>query len=188
MSASIPAATDTGPGSPPRLGAARFLRPVAVLVAVGRARAGLQRLDLVADQLGDPVDLAPKGIELRPKEIGLARTLMDATTEDFQIEAEHDEYAHALEQVVEARLAGLEPPHAPKSRVLPPGGTVTDLMAVLERALADAREQHPKTSDAVRSTSSTRTTKKTTDRKTTGKPLSVDVPKAPARKGRTPPT
>ncbi|MER7708643.1 hypothetical protein ABTX81_37910 [Kitasatospora sp. NPDC097605] len=28
-----------------------------------------------------------------------------------------------------------------------------DLMALLERALADAREQHPKTSDAVKGTS-----------------------------------
>ncbi|MFG2919015.1 hypothetical protein ACGF0D_39825 [Kitasatospora sp. NPDC048298] len=66
---------------------------------------------------------------------------------------EHDEYAHALEQVVEARIADLEPPHAPESRVLPPGGTVMDLTGVLERALAVAQEQHPKTSGAVKSTS-----------------------------------
>ncbi|MGE7436982.1 non-homologous end joining protein Ku [Kitasatospora sp. NPDC001175] len=105
------------------------------------------------DEIRSAAGIAPEGIELRPKEVQLARTLMDAITEDFQPEAEHDEYAHALEQVVEARLAGLEPPHAPESRVLPPGGTVMDLMAVLERALADAQEQHPKSSGAVKSTS-----------------------------------
>ncbi|MFI6850440.1 hypothetical protein OG535_40380 [Kitasatospora sp. NBC_00085] len=92
---------------------------------------------------------------------------MDAVTEDFHIEAEHDEYNQALEQVVEARLAGIEPPHAPESRVLPPGGTVTDLMAVLERALADAQEQHPTATDAVKSTSSTQSAAKPAARKTT---------------------
>ncbi|MFJ9447131.1 Ku protein [Kitasatospora sp. NPDC101235] len=97
--------------------------------------------------------IAPEDVQLRPKEVALARNLMDAVTEDFHIEAEHDQYTHALEQVVEARLAGIEPPHAPESRVLPPGGTALDLMAVLERALANAREQHPKSSDAVKSTS-----------------------------------
>ncbi|MFJ2582944.1 hypothetical protein [Kitasatospora aureofaciens] len=99
------------------------------------------------DEIRSAAGIAPEGVQLRPKEIALARSLMDAVTEDFHIEAEHDQYAHALEQVVEARLAGIEPPHAPKSRVLPPGGTVMDLMTVLERALADAQEQHPKTSD-----------------------------------------
>ncbi|WP_153471734.1 non-homologous end joining protein Ku [Streptomyces kaniharaensis] len=107
------------------------------------------------DEIRSAAGIAPEGIQLRPKEVQLARTLMDAITSDFHIEAEHDEYAHALEQVVEARLAGLEPPHASESRVLPPGGTVMDLMAVLERALADAREQHPKTSGAVKTTGTT---------------------------------
>lgn len=97
---------------------------------------------------------------------------MDAITEDFHIEAEHDEYAHALEQVVEARLAGIEPPHAPESRVLPPGGAVLDLTAVLERALAAAQERHPKTGDAVKNTSTTKqTAKKTAARKSTRKAL-----------------
>lgn len=105
------------------------------------------------DEVRPAAGIAPENVQLRPKEVQLTRTLMDAITEDFQIEAEHDEYAHALEQVVEARLAGLEPPHAPESRGLPPGGTVTDLMGILERALADAQEQHPKTSGAVKSTS-----------------------------------
>ncbi|MFJ9777157.1 Ku protein [Kitasatospora sp. NPDC101157] len=124
------------------------------------------------DEVRPAAGIAPEGIQLRPQEIALARTLMDAITEDFRIEAEHDEYAHALEQVVEARLAGLEPSHAPESRVLPPGGTALDLMAVLERAVADAQERHPKTSDAVKNTSTTRQAgKKTAAHKSTSTAL-----------------
>ncbi|MFE7524648.1 Ku protein [Kitasatospora sp. NPDC057542] len=122
------------------------------------------------DEIRSAADIAPKGVQLRPTEVQLARTLMDAITEDFHIEAEHDEYTHALEQVVEARLAGTEPPHAPESRVLPPGGTALDLIAVLERALTDAQERHPKTSNAVKSTSTTKQAGKKT-RKSTSKAL-----------------
>ncbi|MFH9355345.1 Ku protein [Kitasatospora sp. NPDC017646] len=107
------------------------------------------------DEIRSPAGIAPEGIALRPEEVRLARTLMDAITADFHIEDEADQYNHALEEVVRARLAGIEPPHAPKSRVLPPGGTVTDLMAVLESALADAREQHPKAGGGVKNVSST---------------------------------
>jgi DNA end-binding protein Ku len=94
------------------------------------------------DQVRPSTDLAPQHIELSPTEIQLARQLMDAVTADFRIEGEHDDYARALEEVVEALLAGLEAPHALQSRVLPPGGTATDLMAVLEAAIADVHEQH----------------------------------------------
>ncbi|MGK4586151.1 Ku protein [Kitasatospora sp. HPMI-4] len=97
------------------------------------------------DQVRPSAGLAPHDIELSPKEVQLARQLMDAVTADFRIETEHDDYARALEEVVEARLAGIEPPHAPASRVLQPGRPVTDLTAILERAIADAQEQHPKT-------------------------------------------
>ncbi|MFJ9448344.1 hypothetical protein ACIRRH_42015 [Kitasatospora sp. NPDC101235] len=130
--------------------------------------------------------IAPEGIQLRPKEVTLARNLMDAVTKNFRIEAEHDEYKHALEQVVEARLAGLEPPHAPQSRVLPPGRAVLDLTAVLERALADARERHPKTSDAVKNTSTTKQAdKKTVAHKSTSKALPPKAGGAARDKGPT---
>ncbi|MFJ5122926.1 Ku protein [Kitasatospora sp. NPDC088548] len=120
------------------------------------------------DEIRSPAGIAPEGVELRPQEVRLARTLMDAITADFHIEDETDEYNHALEEVVQARLAGIEPPHAPQSRVLPPGGTVTDLMAILESALAEAQEQHPKTGGGVKSTSGTaRPAKKTAARKST---------------------
>lgn len=118
------------------------------------------------DEIRSPAGIAPEGVALRPAEVNLARTLMDAITADFHIEDEADQYNHALEEVVQARLAGIEPPHAPESRVLPPGGTVTDLMAILEAALADAKEQHPKAGGGVKNTSSAAAAK-ATPRKTT---------------------
>ncbi|MFE2174420.1 Ku protein [Kitasatospora sp. NPDC059462] len=135
------------------------------------------------DEIRDPAGIAPQDVQPRPKEVQLARTLMDAITEDLRIEAEHDEYAHALEQVVEARLAGLEPPHAPDSRVLPPGGTAADLMALLERALADAQAQHPKTSEAVKSTSTAKPPATRAAAAESEKAAGTEEPGGPARTG-----
>ncbi|MFI0716385.1 hypothetical protein ACH4SK_38485 [Streptomyces inhibens] len=70
----------------------------------------------------------------------MARTLMGQLTEDFRREEHHDEYRAALEQVVEARLAGLEPPHARDAQVMP--GQVVDLMAALEASMQAARKHH----------------------------------------------
>ncbi|MDH6144727.1 non-homologous end joining protein Ku [Kitasatospora sp. GP30] len=92
-----------------------------------------------------PVEgVAPARLELRPEEVQLATQLMDAVSADFRIEDERDEYTHALEQVVDAKLAGLPAPHAPEARVLPPAGGVSDLLAVLEAAVAKAQEDRPK--------------------------------------------
>jgi len=78
---------------------------------------------------------------LQPQELQMARALMDAAGDDFQLEEQRDTYRLALEQVVEARLEGLEPPHAPEE---PSGGGTVDLMTMLEQSLQDAhaRRRH----------------------------------------------
>ncbi|MFI0217659.1 hypothetical protein [Streptomyces lydicus] len=65
----------------------------------------------------------------------MARTLMDIAGEGFRLEDEHDAYRAALEQVVAARLEGLEPPHAPA----PVEGEPVDLIAALEQSVQAAR-------------------------------------------------
>jgi DNA end-binding protein Ku len=133
------------------------------------------------DEIRSPAGIAPGDVALRPKEVKLVRTLMDAITADFHIEDETDEYNHALDEVVQARLAGIEPPHAPQSRVLPPGGT--DLVALLESALADAQGRHPKTGGGVKSTSRTgRPVKKTPARKSATRGTSPRAPENPPTK------
>jgi DNA end-binding protein Ku len=96
------------------------------------------------DEVRAPAGLAPPTPKLRPEEIELARQLMDAVSEGFAIEEERDEYTQALQEVVEARAAGLPGPHAPEARVLPATAGASDLMAVLEAAVARAQEEHPK--------------------------------------------
>ncbi|MFJ9846113.1 hypothetical protein ACIRYZ_37880 [Kitasatospora sp. NPDC101155] len=70
------------------------------------------------DELRSPGGIAPADIELQEKELVLARTLMDAISEDLHLETEHDDYAHALEDIVAAKLRGIEPPHP--AGALPP--------------------------------------------------------------------
>jgi len=96
------------------------------------------------DEVRPTEGIAPATPELRPEEIQLARQLMDTISSDFDPSLERDEYTVALQEVVEAKMAGLPAPHAPDARVLPPAAGVTDLMAVLEAAVKRAEEEHPK--------------------------------------------
>lgn len=75
----------------------------------------------------------------RHQELQMARSLMDAITEDFRLEDQHDAYRHALEQVVAARLEGQEPPHAPATMPVEP----VDLMAALEQSVKAAKTGRP---------------------------------------------
>jgi DNA end-binding protein Ku len=114
------------------------------LVAIGVRGDVLTMTTLLwPDEVRAPGDIAPGRLELRPEEVALAEQLMTAVSEGWRIEDEEDEYTRALQEVVEAKAAGLEPPHAPEARVLPAGG-VSDLIAVLEAAVAKAEEEHPK--------------------------------------------
>lgn len=86
------------------------------------------------DEIRDPAELAPT-VALSERELELAETLI-SQLEDVDLDQEHDEYRHALEQLVEAKLAGREPqgPAAPA----PP---VVDLMEALEASVRRTRER-----------------------------------------------
>jgi DNA end-binding protein Ku len=68
----------------------------------------------------------------------MARSLLGVVGDDFRLEDQRDAYRNALEQVVAARLKGLEPPHAPAAG---PVGGVVDLMAALERSIQAAEHR-----------------------------------------------
>jgi DNA end-binding protein Ku len=78
----------------------------------------------------------PETRPARPQELQMAKSLMQAVTEDFRLEDQRDEFRIALDRVVTAKLEGVEPPHAPE--VVAAGG-VEDLMSALERSLEAAR-------------------------------------------------
>ncbi|MFI6448538.1 Ku protein [Kitasatospora sp. NPDC050543] len=123
------------------------------------------------DELRSPEGIVPATPKLRPEEVRMARTLMDMVSADFLLEEEQDEYTQALQEVVDARMAGLPAPHAPEARVLPPAQKETDLMAVLEAAVKRAQEEHPKASRARKSTAkkTSASPTKTTAAKRTGR-------------------
>lgn len=92
------------------------------------------------DEIRPTSGLAPPAPEPRKQELQMARTLMEQLSQDFEVSGQHDEYRRALEDVVAAKLAGTEPPHAPAAQVMP--GGVTDLIAALEASVQAAREAH----------------------------------------------
>ena len=90
------------------------------------------------DEVRDAGEVAPADeVTVRPQELKMARSLMETLSEGFELSAVHDEYTAALQQVVEARLEGVEPPHARPTRA--GGGEVIDLMAALENSVQAAK-------------------------------------------------
>ncbi|KOU66081.1 DNA repair protein [Streptomyces sp. WM4235] len=92
------------------------------------------------DEVRPAAGITPEGdVTIRPQELQMARSLMDMLSQDFDLSALHDEYQEALQQVIEARLQGVEPPRD-EEEAAPTGGKVIDLMAALENSVRAARE------------------------------------------------
>jgi DNA end-binding protein Ku len=91
------------------------------------------------DEIRDAAGLAPEeDIEIRPQELSMAASYIDTLTGDFEPEEFNDEYATALRELVEAKVAGREvtQPPEPGER----GAEVIDLMAALEASVAEAKK------------------------------------------------
>ena len=78
--------------------------------------------------------------ELRPQEVAMASSLVDSMTGDYTPDEFEDDYREAVEQLVEAKLAGGDARDVPvpvqEDRG---GGQVVDLMAALQRSVDAAR-------------------------------------------------
>ena len=82
-------------------------------------------------------------VDVSDRELTMARSLVEAMSEDFQPDLYHDEYRLAVEELIEQKLAGKVPVAAP---VEERQATVIDLAAALEASLRDAstaRNRHP---------------------------------------------
>ena len=95
-------------------------------------------------------------VDVSDRELTMARSLVEAMSEDFQPDLYQDEYRLAIEELIEQKLAGKVPVAAP---VEERQATVIDLAAALEASLRDAstaRGRHPSngSTDATTSTSS----------------------------------
>jgi DNA end-binding protein Ku len=113
----------------------------------GRERLGLLRVrdDALVlhalhwdDEIRDPSSLAPEPVTLSDEEVEQAMRLIDMQSADTLEELElADQYTQALEEVIEAKREGREPPEAPEPTAMPP--RVVDLMAALEESVAKAK-------------------------------------------------
>src|SRR5262249_46301573 len=107
-------------------------------LAAVRVRDGVFVLEtmLWPDEIRDAeFGILDEDVEVRAQELAMAGSLIESLSGEFDPTAYHDSYREALEEVIEAKVAGQElvPPTAKPDE----GAAVVDLMAAL-RASVDA--------------------------------------------------
>jgi DNA end-binding protein Ku len=111
-------------------------------LAMLRAREGVLVLQtlLWPDEVREPkLDLGEDDVKIREQELAMAESYITALSGDFEPEEFSDQYRQALEEVIEAKVAGKEvvaPAEEPA-----PSGQVVDLMEALRRSVAEAKER-----------------------------------------------
>ena len=110
------------------------------------------------DEVRDPQLSLSEDVEVRPQELAMAESYIAALSGDFDPSEFSDEYRNALEQVIEAKVAGREVVAQPEE---PRGaGQVVDLMEALRRSVAEARARRGEPVAEARETEPTTTEKR----------------------------
>ncbi len=76
----------------------------------------------------------------------MARSLMDTLSEDFDLDALHDDYAVALQELIDSKLG--DTPVTAGQPAPSGGGKILDLMGALQSSVKAAKEAHAKTDDS----------------------------------------
>lgn len=93
------------------------------------------------DEIRDPAALAPDSkIHARADEMKIAATYIEALAGDFEPEQYRDEYAIALRELVEEKIAGHEIVQAPVAEAGAKESNVIDLMSALKASVAAAKK------------------------------------------------
>ncbi|WBQ03920.1 non-homologous end joining protein Ku [Kribbella sp. CA-293567] len=91
------------------------------------------------DEVRDSAFAAPdEDVEIRKQEKAMAESYIDTLRGEFNPDQYHDEYRHALEQVVEAKAAGVPMP-AEAEEEETEGAEVVDLVAALRASVEAAK-------------------------------------------------
>ncbi|HEX4697800.1 MAG TPA: Ku protein [Actinomycetes bacterium] len=160
-------------------------------LAMLRAREGVLVLQtlLWPDEVREPkLDFSGDEVKVRDQELAMAESYINALSGDFEPEEFSDDYRGALEEVIEAKVAGREvvaPAEEPEST-----GQVVDLMDALRRSVAEAKarrgesagekaEKAPATKTAT-AKSAAKKTAKTAAKKTASKTAKQASSKKPA--------
>ncbi|MDX6197628.1 MAG: end-binding protein Ku [Actinomycetota bacterium] len=80
-------------------------------------------------------------IDVRPQELAMAGSLIDTLSGDFDPSQYKDSYREALQEVIEAKIAGHEVKQPEQAQ--PTAGTVVDLMAALRASVEAAKAGRP---------------------------------------------
>lgn len=83
------------------------------------------------------LDVAHQETSVRPQELAMAESYIAALSGDFDPSEFSDDYRHALEEVIDAKVAGKEIVHAPDEPEST--GQVVDLMEALRRSVSEAK-------------------------------------------------
>jgi DNA end-binding protein Ku len=94
---------------------------------------------LYADEIRENEFKFSKDLEVRPKELDLAKQLVDSLSESFDIEEFKNDYVTKVEEMLEAKIHGrkltvVKPTQKPK---------VLDLMEALQKSVQIARAGKP---------------------------------------------
>lgn len=135
------------------------------------------------DEVREPQLSLGEDVQVRPQELAMAESYIAALSGDFDPSEFSDDYRNALEQVIEAKVAGREVVAQPEE---PRGaGQVVDLMEALRRSVAEAkaRRGEPVAEATERAATAKRPAAKTATQaaKTTAKPAKKAA-KEPAKK------
>jgi DNA end-binding protein Ku len=89
-----------------------------------------------ADEIRGTEEIEAPDLSISEKELGMARSLVDMLTGDFQPEKYHDAYREALLELIEAKAEGQE-----IKRPAAVASKITDLMEALRASVAAARKE-----------------------------------------------
>jgi DNA end-binding protein Ku len=182
-----------------RVAVVRFAMRERESLAALRVRDDVLTLEtmLWADEVRKPdfdfLDSASSTVEPKAAELKMAKLLIDSLSADFDPEAYQDNYREALEEVIEAKVAGREvvTPPAPAEG----GAQVIDLMAALKASVeaakktrggqaeaeAEAEESKPAAKKtAAKKTAASKTATKTTAKTTASKKAAGSASKSSA--------
>ncbi len=152
-------------------------------LAMLRAREGVLVLQtlLWPDEVREPkLDLGEDDVKIREQELAMAESYITALSGDFEPEEFSDQYRHALEEVIEAKVAGKEvvaPAEEPA-----PSGQVVDLMEALRRSVAEAKERRAGGSGPATAPTTTKAAAKKSAAKTARAPAKKAAAKKSAAK------
>ncbi|MGN6576230.1 MAG: Ku protein [Nocardioides sp.] len=77
-------------------------------------------------------------MDVKPQELKMARMLVETLAGDYDPDEFEDDYAHAVEALVQAKLEGGEVKHTEREK--PSGGEVVDLLAALQKSVDAAKQ------------------------------------------------